>query len=279
MKFDFANSILKQASTVILGIPYDRTSSFVPGTRFGPSYARIGSCNIESYSPYFNQDLNTVKIYDAGDLVLKYNSVKRTFTQIQHIISNYLKSSKQVLSIGGEHTVTIPIIKEFVKLYPNLYLIQLDAHSDTRDELMGDQYSHATVINHLKEILPVSNIFQLGLRSITKAAENKNQLLFSVFKYLDRLKNKIGNNPCYLTLDIDVLDCGIFPSVQTPVPNGISYQELFESIVKLSEFNIVGCDLVEYNPLISGNLTYASVVAEIIRELIFMMHMSQNFSK
>lgn len=272
MKFDFANSGLKESSVVILGIPYDRSCSFVPGNRFGPAYARIGSCNVESFSPYFNRDINNIMIHDAGDIILQYKSVKSTFQQIQQVIRKYHKNSKKTLTIGGEHTITVPIIKELVNAYPNLHLIQLDAHSDTRDELMGDKYSHATVIHRISEFLPQKHIYQLGLRSVLRPIENKNQYLFSVLKHLDDIKTEIKNQPCYLTLDIDVLDCGIFPAVQTPVPNGISFRELFDSIVKLSDFNIIGCDLVEYNPLMSGNLTYASVIAEIIRELVIMMH-------
>ncbi|MBS4016229.1 MAG: agmatinase [Candidatus Latescibacteria bacterium] len=272
MIFDFANAKLKKAQTVILGIPFDRSSSYVPGNRFGASFARIGSCNVESYSPYFNQDLSNYKIHDAGDLALPYSSVIKTFRQIQKTVRKYTKLGKHILSIGGEHTVTIPIVKELVTHYPELRIIQFDAHSDTRDQLLGDKYSHATVIKRISEFIPADRIYQLGLRSITRPVENQNQYLFSVLKYLDQVKNRIGHHPCYLTLDIDVLDCGIFPAVQTPVPNGISYQELFASIVKLSELDMVGCDIVEYNPTTSANLTYASVVAEIIRELILMMN-------
>lgn len=278
MTFDFATSNYKNAQIVILGIPYDRSSSYVPGTRFGPSFARIGSVNVETYSPYFNQDLNTLKIHDAGDLVLKFPTVKKTFNQIRKTINKYLKNSQKILIIGGEHTISVPIITEVMQHYPQLHLIQLDAHSDTRDELSGDKYSHATVIKRISEFLSQDRIFQLGLRSVTGPAENRNQFLFSVLKHLEYVKNQIGTNPCYLTLDIDVLDCGIFPAVQTPVPNGISFQELLAAIVKLSELNIIGCDIVEYNPLTSTNLAYASVISEIIRELILMLYQC-NISK
>jgi agmatinase len=271
MIFDFANSNLKNAQTVILGIPFDRSSSYVPGTRFGTSFARIGSCNVESYSPYFNQDLSNLKIHDAGDLSIQNLSIKKTFSQIQKAIRKYIRQSKQILIIGGEHTITIPVVKELIIHYPALRIIQLDAHSDTRDHLFGDKYSHATVIKRISEFLSPDRIYQLGLRSVIKQVEYKNQFMFSVLKHLDYVKNQIKNDPCYLTLDIDVLDCGIFPAVQTPVPNGISYQELFTSLVQLSDLNLIGCDIVEYNPITSTNLTYASIIAEIVRELILMM--------
>ncbi|MEO0074951.1 MAG: agmatinase [candidate division WOR-3 bacterium] len=275
MHFDFANASYQEADYIIVGIPYDRSSSFVPGNRFGPAFARIASMNVESYSPYFQKDLNSLNIHDAGDLNLLFSSTKQTFTQIQRSIRKHLLKNKRVLVVGGEHTITIPIVHELSRHYPNLYLIQLDAHSDTRDELLGDKYSHATVIKRIREFLPEKRIYQLGLRSTTSPQENPQQYLFSVQKYLDNIQKHIGRNPCYLTLDIDVLDCGIFPAVQTPVPNGISYQELFNSIIKLSKSNIIGCDIVEYNPMISNSLTYASVIAEIIRELILMMSQSQ----
>jgi agmatinase len=274
MAFYFINSSLKEANTVILGIPYDRSSSFIPGSRFAPQFVRIGANNVETYSPYFKQDISKIKIYDAGDIVLNYPSVAQTFSQIRGEIKKYIKEKKRIISLGGEHTITVPIVSEIVKYYPNLNLIQLDAHSDTRDTYLEEKYCHATVIKRISEIIPNNRIFQLGLRSLTGPAQS-NQYLFQVYEHLNNIKKKIGKKPCYLTLDIDVLDSGIMPAVQTAVPGGISFQELFQSIIKMSELNIVACDLVEYNPLASPNLGYASVIAEIMRELILMMNINK----
>lgn len=274
MSFYFVNSQLQQAETIILGVPYDRSSSYVPGSRFAPQFIRIGADNIETYSPYFNRHITDIKIYDAGDIVLTYPSIRETFQQIQKEVAKYIIENKKLISLGGEHTITVPIIMELSKLYPDLYLIQLDAHTDTRDSYLEEKYCHATVIRRISEIIPANHIFQLGLRSLTGSAK-KNQYLFSVAKYLNTIKQKIGKKPCYLTLDIDVLDSGIMPAVQTAVPGGISYQELFQSIVKMSSLNIVACDLVEYNPLASPNLGYASIMSEIMRELIIMMSVNK----
>ncbi len=275
MSFDFATASEEEAKTIILGIPYDRTSSFIPGCRFGPRQIRISAENIESYSPYFKKDIITLKIYDAGDLQLSFPSITQTFAQIHKQISKYIKNNKRLMILGGEHTITVPIISEYVKSYPNLNLIQLDAHPDTRDEYLGEKYCHATVIKRISEFLPSKNIFQLGLRSLTKPVQNKNRFLFNISKHLDSVKKRIGKKPCYLTLDIDVVDCALMPAVQTPVPGGVSFQELFSSIKKMGVLNIIGCDVVEYNPLASPNLTYASVVAEIVRELILMMNQNR----
>jgi len=274
MSFYFINSSLKQAETVILGIPYDRSSSFIPGSRFAPQFIRIGADNIETYSPYLKQHIGDIKIYDAGDIVLTYSTIKQTFRQIQQEIAKYIKGNKKLISLGGEHTITVPIITELIQHYPDLNLIQLDAHPDTRDTYLEEKYCHATVIKRISEIIPINRIYQLGLRSLTGPAQ-RNQYLFRVYEYLDGIKKKIGRKPCYLTLDIDVLDSGIMPAVQTAVPGGISFQELFQSIVKMSDLNIVACDLVEYNPLASPNLNYASVIAEIMRELILMMNINK----
>ncbi|MEO0082801.1 MAG: agmatinase [candidate division WOR-3 bacterium] len=271
MNIEFANASYEQANTIILGIPYDRTSSFMPGSRFAPNEIRIATQNIEYFSPYFQKDVTNYKIYDAGDLDLSYKTIQQTFRQIRQVITKHLKNHKKIISLGGEHTITLPIVTEFAKHYSNLFVIQLDAHPDTRVEFLGEKFCHATVMNNISQVIPWENIFQLGLRSITGPVA-KNQYLFNVEKYLDGIIKRIGKNPCYLTLDIDVIDCGLFPSVQTPIPNGITYQELFSAIYKMRELNIVGCDIVEFNPLISNNLTYASVVAEILRELVIMMN-------
>ena len=277
MAFYLTNTSIKEVDTIILGIPYDRSSSFMPGTRFGPSYIRIGADNIETYSPYFNQDIINLKVHDAGDIILTFPTIKQTFNQIQNEISKWLHNKKRPVILGGEHTITVPVIKEFTKFYPNLRLIQLDAHTDTRDEYLGEKFCHATVIKRISEFVPEKNIFQLGLRSLT-APPKKNQFTLEVKKYIDTIIKQIGKNPCYLTLDIDVIDGGLMPAVQTPVPGGISYQELFASIVELSDLNFVGCDIVEYNPLASPSLSYASIVAEIVRELILMIN-KNNFTK
>jgi agmatinase len=241
------------------------------GNRFGPQLIRIAGENIESFSPYFQKSLMEFHIHDAGDLILNYASVKQTFRQIRKVVQKYLKAQKKLLVLGGEHTITFPIIQEFVKVYPDLYLIQLDAHSDTRDTFCGEKFCHATVIKRISEILHPSRIFQLGLRSITENIGSPNQFLFSVLKYLDGVKREIGPKPCYLTLDVDVVDCGLFPAVQTPVPNGINFSELFNTIFEMRTINMVGSDLVEYSPLVAPNLTYASTMAEIVRELLLLL--------
>lgn len=272
MALYFATATLTKAQTVVVGIPYDRSSSFLPGCRFAPNQIRLAAENIESYSPYFDKDVSHLQVYDAGDIVLSFSTVEDILKQIRIAISYYLKNRKKILVLGGEHTITLPIVAEFKEYYPNLNLIQLDAHSDTRDEYLGEKICHATVIRRIGEILPTANIFQLGIRSLTGPTKNKNMFLSRVEKHLNVVKKRIGKKPCYLTLDIDVLDCGLMPAVQTPEPAGISYHELFNSIVKISGLNIVGCDIVEFNPLANNNLAYASATAEIARELILMMN-------
>ncbi|MDW7988075.1 MAG: arginase family protein, partial [candidate division WOR-3 bacterium] len=206
-----------------------------------------------------------------GDIILEYPSIKQTFNKIRQKIRKYIKAKKKLLILGGEHTITVPIIKELIQFYPNLFIIQLDAHSDTRDTYLGEKFCHATVIKRISEMIPSERIIQLGLRSIANPPENHNQFLFKVLAPLQEIKKTIGQNPCYLTLDIDVLDCGLFPAVQTPVPNGIDYNELFSAIYTLQTFNIISCDLVEYSPLVMPHLNYASIVAEIVRELLLML--------
>ncbi|MEO0072206.1 MAG: agmatinase [candidate division WOR-3 bacterium] len=271
MGFEFTNSSLKDAQVVILGIPFDRTSSYMGGCRFAPQFIRIGGENIEAYSPYFNEHITKYAIHDAGDVLLDYSTVKQTFNQIRRKIRKYLQAKKKLLILGGEHTITIPIIQEFLRFYPNLYIIQLDAHSDTRDTFLGEKFCHATVIKRISEMVSTERIIQLGLRSLTVSPQNPNQFLFTVLEPIYKIKDIIKESPCYLTLDIDVIDCGLFPAVQTPVPGGIDYKELFNAIYEFRKINIVGCDLVEYSPLVMPNLNYASVAAEITRELLLLL--------
>ncbi len=269
MRFYFARGDYKSSLLILFGLPLDATSSFIPGSRFGPANIRTGAENIELYSPYFQRSLCEGEIYDAGDLIPEV-PLFQFLSLVEDKISSFLADGKKVLSLGGEHTITYPCLKAFKRFYPNLLLLHLDAHSDMREEYLGERLCHATVIRRVQEFLGPENIFSFGIRSLTEECPTRhpNITLFRVLEPLKALKKNWGLRPVYLTLDCDVLDGSLFPAVSTPEPNGIFFDELLAAIREVSDLTLVGADIVEYNPQASPSLAYASAVALLVREVL-----------
>lgn len=270
MALYFATAGFKEAEVCVLGAGLDRTVSFSPGTRFGPEQIRSAMETIESWSPYHNRDLEQTKVCDLGDLVFSYESAEETLGQIERKIEELLDAGKKPVVLGGEHTVTVPVVAALKKFYPDLRVVQFDAHADLRDHYLGERYSHATAMRRVMELVGPDRLFQLGIRSFERGETrcNRNLHPFDIVRYLPAVKKKIGRAPVYLTIDIDVLDCGQMPAVGTPEPGGISYRELREALVALRTLRWVGADIVEFNPAAAPQPAYACIAAGLLRETI-----------
>ncbi len=269
----FASSSLPDAQVVVIGMPLDRTSSYIPGTRFGPAVARLGTANIESFSPYLRRDVSAVRVFDAGDLEFTFEEPAAPETLIRKSTAATYRAGKKQLAIGGEHSITPFIIAELSPRFPDLCVLQFDAHSDLRDEFLGEPNSHATAMKRVLDYIPRENLFQLGIRSFFHPDELglSNLFPFEVLAPLATVRGKIGTRPLYITLDIDVLDTGVMPEVQTPQPGGCSYSDLVRALAGLQGLNIIGADLVEFCPRSHTATAAASTVAELIRELILLL--------
>ncbi len=270
MKFYCANSDFKKANIVLAGVPYDGTSSFRPGSRFGPEAAREASYAIESYSPYQNRDLRDIKICDIGDLPLSFGDKKLNFNIIESFADKIIHKRKKLISIGGEHLISYPIIKSFKKKYKNLCVVHIDAHSDLIDSYRGEKFSHATVMRRVAEIVGFKNLYQLGIRSLNKTDmllpfRDTNMHLFNLNK-AEEYAEKIRGLPVYVSLDLDVLDPSVLPGTGTPEPGGVTYKELLRCILSLKELNIVGGDVVELSPHYDSSGVSGIAAAVIVRE-------------
>lgn len=270
MRFYFATSSLSEAEVVILGLPLDRTSSFLPGTRFGPEFARVATQNVESYSPYQGRDLSELMICDLGDLELSFEAPDTPFSQIEGRVRGFAQQPVWPVLLGGEHTITLPIVRALSEAYPDLCVLSLDAHLDLRDSYLGERVCHSTVMRRVQELVGPGRLFSVGARSFTseEASAAQNLYPFEVYSHIPDLVSRLKGLPCYLSLDLDLLNPAEFPAVSAPVPGGISYQGLLKTIGELSQLSWVGIDLVEYNPMASGWLGSGVVVAELLRELI-----------
>ncbi|HIU63416.1 MAG TPA: agmatinase [Candidatus Avacidaminococcus intestinavium] len=264
------------AKVVLFGAPFDSTTSFRPGTRFASKVMRGDSFGIETYSPYQDKDLVTdTNVFDAGDLELPFGNTQRVLQEIEAFTANILDDDKVPVMIGGEHLVTLGAVRAVSKKYPDLHIIHFDAHTDLREDYLGESLSHATVIRRVWELVGDDKINQFGIRSGEKeefvfAAEHNFINKFNLHGLEDVVK-KLAGKPVYFTLDLDVLDPSIFPGTGTPEAGGISFSELLNGVLSLSGLNIVGCDVNELSPVYDHSGTSTAVACKILREILLVM--------
>ena len=263
------------AKIVIFGAPFDSTTSNRPGTRFGAAAVRADSFGLETYSPYQNLDLEDKQIYDAGELELPFGRPEPALEAIEAATAQILADGKVPLMVGGEHLVTLGAVRATAKKHPNLHIIHLDAHTDLRDEFLGQSLSHATVLRRCYDILGDWRIFQFGIRSGTREefewAENHTFIQKFNLDRLDEAVKAIGDAPVYFTLDLDVLDPSEFPGTGTPEAGGISFTELLGAIVMLKQLNVVGCDIVELAPNLDTSGISTALACKVLRELLLVL--------
>lgn len=210
-------SSFEEASIVLYGAPFDSTTSFRPGARFGPAAMRHESFGLETYSPYQDRDLMDISVFDSGDLELCFGSSEMALSDIQKRAEEILKSDKFPLLLGGEHLVTLAAVRAVAAKYPNLHIIHFDAHADLRDDYLGARLSHACVLRRCHDLLGDGRIHQFCIRSGEReefrfAAQHTDfhPLSFDGLEETVReLKEK--NVPIYFTIDLDCLDPAVFP--------------------------------------------------------------------
>lgn len=257
---------------VIFGAPFDGTTSFRPGTRFGPTSIRNEFYGLETYSPYLNEDLNDYKLFDGGDLDFPFGNTGKVLDIIYKKTKSIINNDKIPFMIGGEHLVTYPAFKAVFEKHPEVFIIHLDAHADLRDEYLGEKYSHASVIRRCWELVGDAKIFQLGIRSGEKleflwSKEHTYMEKFTI-DTIDDVINKLLNKKVYITIDLDVLDPSIFSGTGTPEPGGINFKEIMQLIRKIRALNIVGADVVELSPQYDLSGVSTAVACKVIRELV-----------
>ena len=264
------NPDYNSSDIIMLGLPFDGTVSYRPGSRFAPEQIRLASWGLEEYSPVFDKELADVNFHDAGDLEFPLGNTYKTLEQIRENVEDIYKDGKRVFGIGGEHLVTLPEIQAISKYVDNLAIVHFDAHTDLREEYLGEEMSHSAVIRHCSKIVGAENIKQIGIRSGMKEEwefmKNYNTLCHK-FSDLDCLKGK----NIFVTVDLDCLDTSIMPGTGTPEAGGMTFKELNEWFKYLSDFNIVGADVVELAPDYDASGASTAVATKVIRELLMAM--------
>ena len=267
-----ANTSFEECRGVIIGCPYDGSASFRPGARFAPSAIRRASWGIETVSPYFQKDLIQCAIHDMGDLELPLGEKKISLDLIRKAVRKILSENKFPILLGGDHLITLPAIEEILKIHPRLHFLQIDAHTDLRDEYLGESLSHSTVMRRVIERLGKDRLFQIGIRSGIeeefKLARKMKSIVSLDPDSLSSMIKRLGNRPVYITFDLDVIDPSLLPGVGTPEPGGLTFQQLISLLKKLQPLHVMGFDIVELTPDYDPTQISSITASIILREMI-----------
>ena len=252
---------------ILLGCPLDATSSFRSGTRFAPDSIRKASWTLETYSPYLKRDLEDLSFYDAGNLDLPQGNLDYSLQVIKAAAVEAAEQELTLLSLGGEHLVTFPLIEGLRESFNHIQIIHFDAHADLRDHYEGQRLSHATALRRVKEMGGI-DIFQIGIRSGTREEFDDVNLFSSPASLLEAIDR---NAPVYVTFDLDVFDPSLTPGVTTPEPGGLTFREMVEYFSALSVLTIVGADIVELAPDYDATFVSSVTAAKVARELLLLL--------
>ncbi|MCX9084862.1 MAG: agmatinase [Candidatus Methanoperedens sp.] len=272
--FADANSNYEKARYVICGAPFDATSSFRPGSKLAPDAMRDASYNFETYSSFFDFDLDEIDIHDAGDLEVA-ETVDETLSMLSIHANKFVQDGKIPIMLGGEHSLSYPFVEACKNKYPGLGFVVLDAHMDLREEFHGEKNSHACISRHVLDL--TNKYVSIGIRSGTRdeydyVRENNIRMFSSedvfslgIEKVISQFRDYI-KGPVYLSIDMDAIDPAYAPALGTPEPYGLTPRDVRAVISCLAPY-IVGFDLVEIAPAYDSGGT-AVLGAKLVRDFI-----------
>lgn len=273
----------EESKIVLFGAPFDSTTSYRPGARFGSSAIRHESFGLETYSPYQDVDLVDYKVFDSGDLELSFGDSRVALDDIEARADIIHNDGKLPIMVGGEHLVTLGSVKAALKKYPDMHIIHFDAHADLRQDYLGATLSHACVMRRCHDLMGDGRIHQFCIRSGERdefrfAKEHTDMHRFDL-NGLDELLGELISKKCpvYLTIDLDCLDPSEFPGTGTPEAGGISFKELLGAVLKVSKAYVVAADINELAPTLDMSGASTALACKILREL--MLALLQNMEE
>jgi len=250
----------EKADYIIIGVPFDVTSTYRTGARFGPNAIRQATLNIETYSLRAGIDVENLSLHDLGDLHVSTDTVK-TLEMLKLVVKDVLEAGKTPVAIGGEHTITLGILKGLGAKASKTAVVSFDAHLDMRDEFMGIKLSHTTFMRRISEEVKPAKIIEVGTRAMCKeeltyAKKAGIEFLTSHqirkeghVQIVKQLKEKLAEyDGIYLSVDMDVVDPAYVPAVQNPEPEGIETHVLIDILSAVCDERVIGFDLVEIAP-------------------------------
>jgi agmatinase len=268
----------EESKIVLFGAPFDSTTSFRPGARFGPSAMRHESLGLETYSLYQDADLTDCNIFDSGDLELCFGSSETALADIEAHADEILNDGKMPLLLGGEHLVTLGAVRAALKKYPDLHIIHFDAHADLRDDYLGAQLSHACVLRRCHDLIGDGRIHQFCIRSGDReefrfAANHTDMHPFTFDGLEETVEELIAQNvPVYFTIDLDCLDPSAFPGTGTPEAGGVSFLQLLRAIRTVSSARVIAADVNELAPMLDPSGVSTATACKVLRELLLALY-------
>jgi agmatinase len=269
----------EKANYVIFGVPFDATSTYRIGARFGPNAIRQASLNIETYSFRTRIDVEDLRLHDLGDLHVS-TDLKKTIEMLKLVVGDIVAAGKKPVAIGGEHTITLGILKGLGAKAQKTALVSFDAHLDLRKEFLGVKLSHATFMHWINEEVKPAKIIEVGTRAVCKeelAYAKKSGIDFFTSQRIrkegtgqitQRLREKLAPyEDIYLSIDMDVLDPAYALAVQNPEPEGIETHTLIDILCALCDNRVVGFDVMEVAPNYDQG-TSAINAAKVIFEML-----------
>ena len=249
-------SSFEDAKAVILPVPLESTTSYVPGTRNGPREILVASSHLELWDEETNSDIHPIGIYTLPEMELPFDDLADIMGEIHRVAAAILEHDKFPIVLGGEHSLTSPIVAAVAEKHPGVTVLQVDAHADLRDTYMGTRFNHACAMRRVTEY---ARCTQVGIRSMsTEEANAASTLPTTIFydvnmrqdtNWIAKVVASLGET-VYITIDVDGMDPAIMPATGTPEPGGLSWYELLALLrAVISVRNVVGCDIVELSPL------------------------------
>ena len=269
----------------VLGIPFDGMVTNRPGARFGPNAIRQSSIRGRNYSQQMEVGVyDRLRSVDVGDVQVNPFDFAETFRQIESRVSELQRKGAAVLSLGGDHSVLLPILRATHRKYPKLTVIQFDAHTDTSDEGWGQRFHHGTPVRRVIEegLVPGNRIFQIGIRgSVGSARYNDfaNEAGIHILDmqafhdstrraaFLETLREVAGSDPCYLTFDVDGIDPAFAPGTGTPVVGGLTSFEALNLMRSFKGLKFIGGDVVEVAPAYDSSDITSLLAATLVFEI------------
>jgi agmatinase len=262
------------ARVVILPVPLDRTTSYVAGTRNGPHEILVASSHMELWDEETETDVHSIGIFTLPEMEFPFAGMDDVLREIRRVTTELVEREKFPFVLGGEHSITAPVVAALAARHAGLSVLQIDAHADLRNTFMGTPHNHACV---MRRVLEHARATQVGIRSLSpEEAADVPSLPTRIFydfnmrrdvNWIERVVDSLGET-VYITIDCDGLDTAIMPAVGTPEPGGLSWYELLALLRRVIESRrVVGCDLVELCPL-PGNVAPNFLCAKLIYKIL-----------
>ena len=258
----------------LFGVPYDGTTSFRPGTRFGPAAIRDVSNGLETYCPQLDRDLEDLAFADLGAVDIPFGAPEPVLEAVRESTEAVLNLGLRPLMLGGEHSITAGAVAAVAAQHPDLVLVQLDAHADLRDSWLGSRHSHACAMRRCLEVLPSQRLFQLSIRSGTRVEfeelRGSGRLMADV-QTLAAALQPLQGRPLYLTVDLDWFDPAVLPGTGTPEPGGYLWADFAALVNVLRQHQLVAADVVELAPHLDPSGVSSVLAAKVTRSLLLLL--------